>query len=231
MFSTLMRVLAQKLWPAAGDVDDCWVLATLMAIQASAPWLWLVNVTQFRTAAGKPDTTGPSAGGVADAYKAVRALYPQLAITLATDWTWAKVSATLKANRPAYLSVKAGLLPAALQFGFTGDHAVFVQYRNGTFYLGNPLAKPHSAVVEITEATLQKAALAHTGGLKALFMPTVEAAFATHPLLAGVVKTAVAKALAAAPVADITAAKLVAAQAEWDREKAGATVALLPRPS
>lgn len=205
-FTPLIRVLAQTLWPAAGDVDDCWVLASLMAVNAVAPWLWLVNVTQFRTAAGNPDLPGPTPGGVAQAFKAMRSLYPQLAVTLATDWTSSKILATIKTNRPAYVSVKSGALPAALQFGYLGDHAVFVEYRAATgsavasFYLGNPLAKAHSSPVAITAAALQKAMDAHTGGAKALIMPTVEAAFQTHPLLAGVVKDAVAKALAAVPI-------------------------------
>jgi hypothetical protein len=219
MFAPLIRILSQKLWPAAGDVDDCWVLASLMAVIAVSPWSWPVNVTQFRAAAGDPDKPGPTPGGVNDAYRAVRKLYPNLAVTLATGWTAAKILAAIKTNRPAYISVKAGALPSNCQFGFTGNHAVMLMWRAATgtapatLYLYNPLAPAYAGPITISEAAITKAMNAHTGGPAALIMPSVEDAFKTHPLY---------QAPAAAPggitQAQQDAAVLAGKRQQWDTD-------------
>jgi hypothetical protein len=189
-FST--GVFNQKRWPKAGDVDDCWCLADLMAVHGVAPWLRLPNITEFRAAAEKPDVQGvPNGGTVDDSFKAIRKLWPDLQVELVAGGTFATVLAAIKGGRPVSLSVLSGSLPAALQFGFTGAHRVCVYWNATDLKVLNPLARPHSRSKVIEEAVLEKAANDHPPRhVDAVLMPTSEAAFRTHPLLQGAIDAA-----------------------------------------
>lgn len=149
------RILSQKNWPAAGDIDDCVVLADFMAIHCVAPWLWLPNVTQYRAAAGNPDDPTKGDGlTIGQSAAAFKALYPQLAITV-IDGTaaWSTFAALVKANRPASLCVKSAAI--ATKNGVAVGHRVTVQVRGGKWYMGNPIKAPHAAWVEIAEFDAQ----------------------------------------------------------------------------
>ena len=47
-------VFNQQRWPQAGDTDDCWAIADLMAVHSVAPWLPLPGITKYREAAEIP---------------------------------------------------------------------------------------------------------------------------------------------------------------------------------
>jgi hypothetical protein len=205
----MIRIYSQKFWPGAGDVDDCWVLAAYMAIHAVAPWLDLPGVKRFRELAGKPDLPGPSPGTVADAHKAIRALYPSLGAKVTTSMTWPAFVDQVKSGHPASLTLKSGALPAGLRYGFAGVHQVAVEFEGDGWLVANPLALPHHRGDPIGQAALRAAVQAHSGDkVHAILMPTEAGAFPTHPLYQ----------------AAVSAAKV----AEFERQKAGATVRLVP---
>jgi hypothetical protein len=188
-------VFNQKRWPGVGDTDDCWAIADLMAVHSVAPWLRLPNVPQYREKAGNPDLEGPTPGSVRQSARAIRALYPKFGelIEVVRDGTWDDVSAKIRAGHPASMSVHSGSLPASLQFGFGGNHRVAVFWNGEHLRLANPLARAHSRSKRIAEEDLKGAVLAHPDpGVNCVLMPTVEAAFNLHPLLAGVIDEAVA---------------------------------------
>lgn len=184
-------VFSQKMWPGVGDVDDCWCLADLMAVHAVAPWASLPDITKYRAAAGNPDKPGPTGGNIAHSTKAIRALYPKLAIFTSTanagPLTWAAFASKMKTGnrRAASLSVLSSALPPSLTFGFYGTHRVTVTY-TGKWRIANPLAQPHARWSVISEADLKRAVQAYPGDyVGCVLLPTVEKAFMTHPLYGG----------------------------------------------
>lgn len=189
-FST--GVFNQVRWPKAGDVDDCWCLADMMAVHGVAPWLWLPTITDYRTAANKPDVPGEMNGGtVSDSARAIGVLWPRLPIELLNGGAWPDLLAKLKSARPASLSVLSGALPANLQFGFAGAHRVTVWWDGATLRLMNPLARPHARSKPITDDALKVAVDRHPDpGVHAVVMPTIETAFRTHPMFQAAVDEA-----------------------------------------
>lgn len=185
MLPQYSQVFNQKLWPQVGDYDDCWAVSDLMAVHSVAPWLSLPGMTAYRAAAGAPDDPNASKGGtVSQSVQAIKTLYPRLAIEFCAGWSWTNFIAKVKDGHPASVSLKSGLLPLALQYGFTGNHRVMVVWNGTTLKVLNPLAKAHSKSVSISEADLQKAVLGYDVNkiVWAVLMPTVEQAFKTHPL-------------------------------------------------
>lgn len=194
---TSIGVLSQLKWPEVGDIDDCWAMSDMMAVAAVAPWLELPGMTRYRSVAGIPDATGPTGGTIDGSAKAIRALWPDLAaagleISDNHSMTFAAFLTKIKANRSASVSVLSGALPSRLRFGFTGTHRIAVVFTD-TLRVGNPLAQPHTRWLTISEAELAAATAAYPGGpnLNCLVMPSVASAFRTHPLLAGVLASAV----------------------------------------
>lgn len=186
-------VFNQRLWPKAGDVDDCWCIADLMVVHGCAPWLRLPNVPKYRAAAGKPDSPGKAdPGGILDSARAIGALYKDLAIEVMESGLWEDFIAKVKAGHAASLSVLSGSLPPALQFGFAGPHRVAVFWNGTELRLANPLARAHSRSRAIAEEDLHKAVRDHPAShVNCVLMPTVEEAFKTHPLLQGAIDTAI----------------------------------------
>lgn len=178
------QVFNQKLWPQVGDTDDCWAVSDLMAVHSVAPWLSLPGMIAYRDASGNPDDpTARDGGTIAESARAIGALFPLLAIEVVNGWSWTNFISKLKANRPASLSLKSGLLPLHMQYGFTGYHRVMVVWNGTSLRVMNPLAKAHSKSVGITEAALKKAVDGYDPGrVWAVLMPSVEVAFKTHPL-------------------------------------------------
>ena len=181
-------VFSQSWWPGNGGrpYDDCWCLADMMAVHAVAPWLSLPSVVKYRKAAGNPDEPGiPDGGTIDQSAKAIRALWPKIGklIKVLKADSWAEFEAAITKDRTASLSVKSGSLPLSHQYGFKGTHRVCVAKVDSGWLIANPLAPPHSYYRTISEAALQKAVRDYPAqGTYAIVMPSVAAAFKTHPL-------------------------------------------------
>ena len=168
-----LAVLSQKSYPAAGDVDDCWAVATIWAHRAATGDTHLPTMTEFRAAAGNPDKPGPTGGNIADIMRACAKLWPGTAVQYSSPG-WTPFVAAVKAGNIASLAVLSSKLPANLRFGFAGNHQVGVAYEGGQLVVANPLAPQGSAPIPITEDALHKAASAVANGwiLAALFEAT-----------------------------------------------------------
>lgn len=188
-------VFNQQRWPQAGDTDDCWAIADLMAVHGVAPWLRLPGITRYREAANNPRMPGPTPGNVRDSALAMRTLYPSFGelIKVVEGVAFSDFLTKLKAGHPASLSLLSGSLPARLQFGFLGNHRVAVFWNGERIRLANPLARAHSRSKPITEGELHTAVRDHPfARVHAVLMPTVEQAFRLHPLLTDVIEAAIA---------------------------------------
>jgi hypothetical protein len=176
-------VISQVGYPGAGDVDDCWVVATIWAALAADPSARRPTVPEFRTAAGNPDRPGPTGGNLGDVMLGASRTWPHLRIVRHDTAIWDTFEAKLQAGWPASLAVLSSALPSRLQFGFRGAHQVGVVWRDGTFRLANPLARTGSAPAWIAEHELHTAARTVADGaiLAALFEP-VPVRPATHRL-------------------------------------------------
>ena len=67
-------VFNQQRWSQAGDTDDCWAIADLMAVHSVAPWLRLPGITKYRELAHNPRMPGPTPGNIAQPARAIRGL-------------------------------------------------------------------------------------------------------------------------------------------------------------
>lgn len=179
-------VFNQTWWPGNGGppYDDCWTLADMMAVHAVAPWVSLPTVIKYRAAAGNPDAPGvPDGGTIAQSAKAIRALWPEIGklIHVISGGTWDAFKSAMGTDKVCSLSVLSGSLPQ--NFGFKGNHRVAVAHVNSGWLIANPLAPPHSRWRAISEAEVKKAIADYPGtGVRAIVMPSVAAAFKTHPL-------------------------------------------------
>ena len=158
-----LGVFNQASWSGIGDVDECWIIATYWALVASGVMRRqdLPTIAEFREAAGRPDLRGPSGGNNRDLMLALRTLVPQADAKRLVGGTLAEFKKELGRGYIASLSVRSSRLPKYLQFGFQGSHQVSVFYKGGKFYVMNPLAKEGSALIQISERDLIRAA----GGL------------------------------------------------------------------
>jgi len=178
-------VYSQRFWPGRRDHDDCWVLASLQAAHAVAPWLPLVGVRAFRRAAGKPDDPSrPDPGDERDMARGLRMLYPGLPIEVLRGGDWQTFRHAVEGGRPAALILRAGALPREHRFGFAGIHAVTVAAENGSWLHADPLAAPHSKPLPISRAAVRAAVKAYDAKVHAVLMPTEAEALRYHPLLA-----------------------------------------------
>jgi hypothetical protein len=158
-----LGVFNQIRWPGVGDADDCWVISTLWALVASGRVTKenLPSVRAFRDAAGVPDVQGRKDGGSnAQILKALQKLEPGIDAKLYSSNNVVMFRAWLSKGYIADLAVNSGALPKYLQFGFTGLHQISVVMQGGKYYVMNPLAQEGSALLEITEQNLMKAAFA-----------------------------------------------------------------------
>jgi hypothetical protein len=187
-------VFNQQRWPQAGDTDDCWAIADLMAVHSVAPWIRLPGITRYRELARNPRMPGPTPGTVAQSARAIRALDPAFGelIELIEGLPFSEFLPKVKAGHPASLSLLSGSLPSRLQFGFRGNHRVAVFWNGAKIRLANPLARAHSRSKPITEDELHTAVRDHPFNMvHAVLMPTVEQAFQLHPLLSGAIEAAI----------------------------------------
>jgi hypothetical protein len=166
---TYFAVLNQKLYPGAGDVDDCWVVATCWAARIAGV-RDLPTVTEFRAAANKPDKPGATGGSLTDIMRAVGVLWPDLGVVKYQSTNWDAFALALRRGKVASLGVLSSLLPAGLRFGFGGAHQVGVLFEGG-YLVANPLAPQGSEPIPISETALRASArgLAQGWILAALF--------------------------------------------------------------
>lgn len=174
---SLGTVLNQKVYPGAGDVDDCWVVATVQAVRGvyQAPVhleVGMPTVPEFRSAAGDPDDGVKDGGSLDEIMRAVHKLWPGLSSVELRGFPLDKFFDLLKEGGTASIAVWAGALPRELQFGFTKAHQVAVDFTNGHFRIANPLAPQGSRPVEVLAYELAKTINAYSlAGVFGVYFP------------------------------------------------------------
>ena len=157
-------VFNQVKWPAAGDVDDCWVLSALQCVNVTAPWQFLYSVKSFRKAAGDPDDGVKDGGTLAEIIKGVTTLYPVYTgkLTKLAGNPWTDFTRMASSHRPLSVSVVSARLPARLQFGFKGYHQISVAVKDdGRWLVANPLAPVYSRWVQVVPEEIKAAIMAY----------------------------------------------------------------------
>jgi hypothetical protein len=153
------RSLSQRTYPGVGDIDDCWVVATIWAIRrATHQSANLPNCKVYRAAAGDPDDGRSDGGTVKEITQANNRLYPHIAdVTFQKQNGWTAFVGYLNRGYTASLAVRSSYLPATLRYGFYGTHQIAVFKRAGKFYVMNPLQPKGTAPRVISEAALKRA--------------------------------------------------------------------------
>lgn len=179
-------VFSQRYWPGigSGPLDDCWVLADFQALYGCDPRFTLPTIAAYRKAANiaqwkpvYPDTSASEGGALEHSEKALKALWPKGGALLQLyRGTWDGFLAAMKAGHGASVNVLSGALPASMQFGFLLNHRVYIYWSAGlaSLRIMNPLARPHSRPVSITQAALRTAMAAYPSAEPAcaLIFPT-----------------------------------------------------------
>lgn len=167
-------VLNQVTFPGVGNVDDCWVVATVWAAVAFRKDIRRPDATEFRRHAGDPDDPhAEDAGSQTEIIRGARGSWPGVAIEK-YNGPWKGFRDRVKTGRPASLAVKSDRLPASMQFGFEGAHQIGVGWDpdRATFVVANPLARQGSKPLVIDAADLRDAAKAlHGGNVQAAIFP------------------------------------------------------------
>lgn len=178
------QTFSQRTWPKAGDVDDCWVVSTIQCANVVAPWLPLLDTTEFRKAAGDPDDGKSDGGNIDEIIEGISTAYPLLAplVTACRGWNWDAFLKQVKAGRVATVAVVSSRLP--LPYGFSGLHQVTYFHEPAVgLRIANPLAPDRSQPTRIATLSAKTAAEAFGNGkVWAVLFPTIEEAFRTHPL-------------------------------------------------
>jgi len=161
--STLPGALSQVGYPGAGDIDDCWAVATIWAANA-AGYSYRPNMSVFRAAAHNPDRPGPTGGTLDDVMRGARGCYPGAHIRRYHSSSWDGFISLLKAGWVGSLAVLSSALPSNLHYGFHGRHQIGVAYQNGSYFVMNPLQRNGARPDAISGADLRRAARGFTGG-------------------------------------------------------------------
>lgn len=154
---TLLPVLSQRTYPGAGDIDDCWCVASIWAAASSKPTIVYPTITTFRKYAEKPDLPGPTGGNIFDINKAADAIWPTLPNYLEVTSRYDDIKEHIKAGRPGTVSLDSAALPDRLQYNFIGKHQVGVQMIADKLYCMNPLAPANTTPGRISYAELEVA--------------------------------------------------------------------------
>jgi hypothetical protein len=170
-------VLSQRTYPGAGDVDDCWVVATVWAAVASVPSIWRPSVTTFRKYAGDPDDGINDGGSIDECFKGAKGCWPSLDSTLWKANEFTGLLTLIKAGRPASVALDSAALPSRLRFGFYGKHQVGIAWDGTKLLCANPLAAQGSRPLTITAAELKTAMsrLVSPSAYRAVLFPKVAA--------------------------------------------------------
>lgn len=170
------RALNQKVYPGVGDIDDCWVVATIWAIRRETrQTTHLPNCKVYRAAAGDPDDGRKDGGTLDEIAQGASRLYPHINfIKYAKPNGWAGLVALLDKGYTVSIATKSSYLPRAYRFGFLGTHQIAAFKRDGKFYIMNPLQPQGSAPMRISEASL-KSAVYHfaNGWVMGLVVPNI----------------------------------------------------------
>lgn len=160
------KSLSQRTYPGVGDIDDCWVVATIWAIRrATHQSQNLPNSRTYRAAAGDPDDGYKDGGTVGEITQANNRLYPQIAdVTFQRQYGWAAFEGYLNKGYTASLAVRSSYLPSTLRYGFWGTHQVAVFKRSGKYYIMNPLQPAGTAPRVISETALKNATYKFANG-------------------------------------------------------------------
>lgn len=154
--TALGPTLNQVVYPGAGDVDDCWVVATIQAATAANPGLRKPTIPQFREFARKPDRPQQADGGsLTDVMNGAKGSWPGVVIR-ELRVPWAQFAHLAQMNGAGSVAINSGSLPASLRFGFDGLHQIAVAY-DGRWTMSNPLAPNGSPPINTTEAVIKKA--------------------------------------------------------------------------
>lgn len=166
-------------YPGAGDVDDCWCVATIWAARASDPDNRKPTVTEFRRHAGDPDDGIRDGGSLDEVMLGSRGTWPGIDVTRWQGASWSAFASLVKAGRPASVALDSFALPVTHRYGFTGKHQCGLVWSGSSFLLANPLAPEGSYPKPISEAAIKKAVLALLPS-----SPQVRAALFTAPVAA-----------------------------------------------
>ena len=153
----VLPVLSQRTFPGVGDIDDCWVIATIWAAAASHPTIAYPTVTTFRRFAGVPDLPGPSGGNIWDVNKGADGCWPNLPNYLVVASSFDTIKEHLKAGRPGSAAVDSSALPSRLRYNFYGGHQIGIQLIGTSLYAMNPLAVNGAAPDRISYVELEHA--------------------------------------------------------------------------
>jgi hypothetical protein len=165
----LQPVENQVYAPGVGDIDDCFAVALRRAMRASG--LQPASIAAIRAAAGVPDEPGPTGATPSQVYAAARELARPARPWLVRGFE--HVVACLGAGKSAVIFYRAGRLPPAYRYGFTGDHAGGLEIDGGTLYLSDPLAPDGSPPRAISASALRLAMEAFPDGAAAVVLTEV----------------------------------------------------------
>jgi len=170
-----LGALNQRTYPGAGDVDDCWVVATIWACRYQTHQSRnLPTVPEFRAAAGNPDDPRRADGGNHNQInRAVDRLWPTVPNKHYAARDWPTFAALIKAGASASVAASGRALPVNARFGFNGPHQIAIVYRGGDFYVMNPLQKNGAAPIRITESALKRAVLMLNGWVLGIVFPKI----------------------------------------------------------
>jgi len=160
---SLPSAISQIGYPGAGDIDDCWVVATVWAAIASGQ-TFTPTVPQFRAWAQNPDRPGATGGTLDHIMRGARGAWPGATIRRYASSDWNGFISLLKAGWTASLAVRSSALPSNLRYGFNGLHQIGVAYQNGSYVIMNPLQSTGSSLHAIDGYDLRTAARGFTGG-------------------------------------------------------------------
>jgi hypothetical protein len=149
--------ISQIGYPGAGDIDDCWVVATVWAATASRPGIRQPTVTEFRRHAGDPDDGYRDGGSLTEIMDGCAGSWPGLDVLKFESTSWPIFSELVKSGRPASVALNSGALPPIHRYGFFGAHQCGLAWTGTGFVLANPLAPDGSPPKYITEAAIRHA--------------------------------------------------------------------------
>lgn len=161
---SLPNTISQIGYLGAGDIDDCWCVATIWAAKAAGVPDWHVSVTEYRHWARNPDRPGSTGGTLDMVVRGARGCWPNAKIRKYRSNSWDGFISLLKAGWVGSLAVRCSALPKRLQYHYQLLHQVGVAYVDGKYYIADPLAPHGSRPKEITGAEMRKAARGFVGG-------------------------------------------------------------------
>lgn len=150
--------ISQVGYPGAGDIDDCWVVATIWGAIASRPTVAAPSCTVARAWAGDPDDGHQDGGSIVECMAIADRLVPGAFAYRGSSFD--VLDRMVLAGQPASVALRSGSLPTRLRFGFTGPHQCgLVATSDGQRWLMNPLDASGRDLRPIGRAEIQTAML------------------------------------------------------------------------